>query len=421
MRKKTNVLKDLSTQLAVIYKPVNDLRPYANNARTHSDEQIAQIAQSIARFGFTNPILADPENGVIAGHGRLLAAKKLGLADVPVIELRDLTHAQKAAYVIADNKLALNAGWSVEMLRLEMAQISELGEDLELTGFSEDEIAKLMGDKQGLTEPDAIPENVPPVAKLGDLWELGNHRLICGDSTQQNVVSRLLGLVKPHLMVTDPPYGVEYDPKWRAGAGINKNHQKMGVVANDGNANWREAWALFPGVVAYVWHAGRYASEVQKSLEDCGLIVRCQIVWAKDRFALSRGDYHWQHEPCWYVVRKGATGSWNGDRKQSTLWEIKAREDGGHGHSTQKPVECMKRPILNNSSIGQAVYEPFSGSGTTLIAAEMTGRHCYAIEINPAYLDIAIKRWENFTGEKAKLIDGSTEESARLQIGQAMA
>jgi DNA modification methylase len=196
---------------------------------------------------------------------------------------------------------------------------------------------------------------------------------------------------------------VEYDPKWRADVGVNQNKQKMGKVLNDDKADWREAWALFPGDVAYVWHAGLFAGTVGESLTACGFKLRSQIIWSKDRFALSRGDYHWQHEPCWYAVREKATGHWAGDRKQATLWHIKAREDGGVGHGTQKPVECMKRPIENNSSPGQAVYEPFSGSGTTIIAGEMTGRCVYAMELSPEYVDVAVKRWQDFTGQKATL------------------
>ncbi len=200
----------------------------------------------------------------------------------------------------------------------------------------------------------------------------------------------------------DPPYGVAYDPAWRARAGVNRNKRKLGKVDNDHRADWREAWALFPGDVAYVWHAGRFASVVAASLEACQFTLRAQIIWGKDRFALSRGDYHWQHEPCWYAVRSGAKGHWSGGRSQSTLWTIPARDDQGHGHGTQKPVECMRRPIENNSSPGQAVYDPFVGSGTTIIAAEMTGRVCHAIELDPPYVDVAVKRWQDFTGETAK-------------------
>jgi DNA modification methylase len=205
-------------------------------------------------------------------------------------------------------------------------------------------------------------------------------------------------------MVTDPPYGVEYDAKWREDAGVNGPGAAKGKVLNDDRADWTEAWALFPGDVAYVWHAGLYASTVAESLIKCGFNMRSQIIWAKSNFAMSRGDYHWQHEPCWYAVKKAAKGHWAGDRKQTTIWNIPKPQKSETGHSTQKPVECMKRPIENNSSIGQAVYEPFSGSGTTIIACEMTGRVCYAIELNPAYVDIAVKRWEQFTGQKATLV-----------------
>ena len=204
-------------------------------------------------------------------------------------------------------------------------------------------------------------------------------------------------------MVSDPPYGVTYDPSWRARAGVNLNPGKLGKVVNDDQADWSAAWALFTGDVAYVWHAGKYASVVQASLEKCEFEIRSQIIWAKDRFALSRGDYHWQHEPCWYAVRRKARGCWSGDRSQSTLWNIPAREDQGFGHGTQKPVECMRRPIANNSSAGQAVYDPFVGSGTTIIAGEMTGRCVYGLELNPAYVDVAVIRWQSFTGKTAIL------------------
>ena len=383
---------------------VEALIPYARNSRTHSDAQVAQIAASIREFGFTNPVLVDEANGIIAGHGRVLAARKLKMPDVPAIRLSHLTEAQKRAYVIADNKLALNAGWDIELLRLEINYLRGLEFDVALTGFSTEELDALMAapGTEGLTDPDAIPEAPErPIAVPGDVWLLGRHRLVCGDCTDALAVEKALNGVKPHLMVTDPPYGVEYDPTWRAKAGVNKSKGKLGKVLNDDKADWREAWALFPGEVAYVWHAGLFARDVQESLEACDFQVRSQIIWAKDRFALSRGHYHWQHEPCWYAVR--GTGHWHGDRAQSTLWSIKAREDGGVGHGTQKPVECMKRPIENNSSPGQAVYEPFSGSGTTIIAAEMTGRACHAIELNAAYVDVAVKRWQEFTGQVATL------------------
>ena len=385
--------------------PVTALIPYARNARTHSDAQVAQIAASIREFGFTNPVLVDAEGGVIAGHGRLLAARKLGMAEVPTLELNHLTPAQRRAYVLADNRLALSAGWDADLLRIELGELQDEGFDLALTGFDIDEIAGfLAGSSTGLTDADDIPATPElPVSRLGDVWLLGRHRLVCGDSTDAATVERALNGVRPHLMVTDPPYGVEYDPAWRNRAGLGST-QRVGKVENDDRADWREAWALFPGDVAYVWHGALHATTVAASLEACGFQIRAQVIWAKDRLVLGRGHYHWQHEPCWYAVRDTATGHWAGDRKQTTLWQIASRaQDTETVHGTQKPVECMRRPIENNSSPGQAVYEPFSGSGTTLIAAEQSGRSCHAIELSPAYVDVAVLRWQAFTGQEATL------------------
>ena len=385
--------------------PIADLKPYEKNPRTHSAGQIEQIRKSIREFGFTNPILVDEDGLIVAGHGRLQAAQAEGLVELPAIVMDGLTAAQKRALVIADNQIAVNAGWDADLLREQLEALQEEHFDLSLVGFSEQELESLLAViTEGLTDPDDVPAATDnPVTVLGDVWLLGKHRLVCGDSTTVEAVDACLNGVTPHLMVTDPPYGVEYDPAWRAKAGINKNTRKMGKVENDDRADWSEAWALFPGEVAYVWHGGLQAALVAQSLEASKFAIRSQIIWAKDRFALSRGDYHWQHEPCWYAVRAGAAGHYDGGRKQSTVWNIPARDDSGVGHSTQKPAECMKRPIENNSSPGQAVYEPFSGSGTTIIAAEMTGRCCHAIELSPAYVDVAIKRWQNFTGKAAVL------------------
>jgi DNA modification methylase len=316
---------------------------------------------------------------------------------------RGWSEAQKRAYVIADNKLALNAAWDEAMLRLEMSDLRDLGANLNLIGFSDDELAGIFAKADGgLTDPDDVPPAPKePVSRSGDVWLLGQHRLACGDCTDRAVVDATLGGVLPHLMVTDPPYGVEYDPTWRMRQGASGRSNKMGVVLNDDRADWREAWSLFPGDVAYVWCASTHNDVAIASLEACGFKRRSQIIWSKDRFALGRGDYHWQHEPCWYALKGSA--HWCGGRNQSTVWTIPAREDSGHGHGTQKPVECMRRPILNNSSAGQAVYDPFLGSGTTVIAAEMSGRACHAIELNPVYVDVAVRRWEAFTGKTALL------------------
>lgn len=389
--------------------PIDALVPYARNARTHSDAQVGQIAASMREWGWTNPVLVDEEGGVIAGHGRILAARKLGFAEVPVMVAKGWTKAQKRAYVLADNQLALNAGWDPDILRTELQELSIDGFDLDLTGFPD--IEALMAETTaGLTDPDDTPEApAEPVSELGDVWLLGRHRIVCGDSTTVEAVDKALNGVKPHLMVTDPPYGVEYDAGWRVSAGVGGEGSAVGKVLNDGRADWTEAWALFPGEVAYVWHAGLFAGVVAESLQECGFKLRSQIIWAKSNFAIGRGDYHWQHEPCWYAVKDGKTGHYAGDRKQTTLWQIPKPQKSETGHSTQKPVECMKRPIENNSSPGQAVYEPFSGSGTTIIAAEMTGRVCHAIELSPAYVDVAVTRWQLFTGEIATLEgDGRT-------------
>jgi len=254
----------------------------------------------------------------------------------------------------------------------------------------------------GLTDEDEVPAvQETAVTRPGDLWLLADHRLLCGDATDQGAVSTLLGESEPPLMVTDPPYGVEYDPSWRHRAGVNRS-SRVGKVRNDERADWGAAWALFPGDIAYVWHGALHSTTVAESLQRQGFSVRAQIIWAKERLVIGRGDYHWQHEPCWYAVRK--KGHWTGDRKQTTLWTVPSGgQDTDTVHGTQKPVECMRRPMLNNSEAGQFVYDPFLGSGTTLIAAEVTGRICLAIELDPLYVDVSIRRWEAFTGRKAKL------------------
>lgn len=421
------VKKGQAAKYEIEWRSVDQLIPYARNSRTHSKDQVAQIAASIREFGWTNPILVDGDGTIIAGHGRVMAARKLGEKEVPCIELGHLTEAQKRAYVIADNQLALNAGWDAEMLKVEIAELVDADFDLGLLGFDDAMLAGLTGvETEGLTDPDDVPEPpATPVTVLGDVWVMGRHRIICGSSTEADTVAKLLLDVKPHLMVTDPPYGVEYDASWRddrlGKTGVTGTAK--GKVLNDDKADWRDAWALFPGDVAYVWHAGLRAREVVESLEVCGFKMRAQIIWAKSSLAMSRGHYHFQHEPCWYAVRErsGATAHWSGDRKQSTLWQIDKPRKSETGHSTQKPIECMKRPIENNSNPGQAIYEPFSGSGTTIIAGEMTGRHIYAVELNPSYVDVAVKRWQEFTGQQA-ILDGdgrSFDEIAGTRLQKA--
>lgn len=398
-------------------RPIAELKPSLRNVRLHSEKQIDQIRASLRDFGWTTAVLVDEEGQIIAGHGRVEAAKREGITEVPVAVASGWSETQRRAYALADNKIALNSTWDDAGLGLELGELSGLGVDLGTLGFEDSEIAAVLGTggHTGLTDPEETPEPpATPVSTRGDLWALGRHRLICGNSVSAEDVKRVLGDVTPHLMVTDPPYGVEYRPNWRNEAALCRRGA-VGEVLNDDNADWRNAWRLFPGDVAYVWHAGIHARTVIESLEATGFVIRSQIIWDKTRLVISRSHYHWQHEPCWYAVRKGKSGHWSGDRKQTTVWAI-THQKSETGHGTQKPIECMKRPIENNSSPGQAIYEPFSGSGTTIIAAEMTGRSCHAIELNPAYVDVAVRRWQEFTGQKATLEgDGRTFDEIAVE------
>jgi len=396
-----------SDPLRLEFWPLDRLVPSPRNARTHSDAQVAEIAGSIRAFGFTNPILVGEEGDVIAGHGRLAAARKLGLSEVPVIPLRGLTEMQRRQLVLADNRIAMNAGWDLEMLGLELKGLTELGADLSMLGFTAKELSDALtpANTGGLTDEDDVPALAEAaVSRIGDVWLLGPHRIACGDSTDADTVKALIDDLHPPLMVTDPPYGVDYDPTWRHRAGVNRSG-RVGKVRNDERADWGAAWALFPGAIAYVWHGALHATTVAESLVRQGFGIQAQIIWAKERLVIGRGDYHWQHEPCWYAVR--TKGHWTGDRKQTTLWTIgSGGQDTETAHGTQKPVECMRRPIRNNSSPGEAVYDPFLGSGTTLIAAQTTGRVCLGLELDPTYVDVAVRRWQAFTGETATLLAG---------------
>lgn len=391
--------------------PIASLVEDPSNVRTHGEKNIASIKGSLLKFGQQKPIVVGPGNVVIAGNGTIAAAKALGWTTISIVR-SDLVGAQATAFAIADNRSAELAEWDDENLKKQLVAIQ--ADDAELaraTGFLDDEIAQLCADVDGVTE-DEVPEPpVDPVTKLGDLWILGEHRLLCGDSTKADNVERLLENRKPFLMVTDPPYGVEYDPKWRLDAGLNKEHQTRaeGVVENDNLVDWTESYKHFPGHVAYVWHAGRFAADLVVNLRDAGFGIRTQIIWAKKSLVIGRGHYHWQHEPCWYAVRKGGSAKWCGDRTQSTIWDIANMhrtqgnvDDGKTSHSTQKPVECMARPIRNHGGKDDDVYDPFLGSGTTLIAAEQLGRRCFGIEISPAYCDVIVERWEKLTGKKAE-------------------
>jgi len=403
--------------------PFSELIPDARNANKGTKRGGDLVKKSLREYGAGRSILLDKNNRVIAGNKTLEQAStgKSGIKGVRVVESDgtdliavrrtdlDLEHDAKAkSLAIADNRAGeLSLDWDPDILK-------SLETEIELGDFwQDDELAELLGRASNalLTDEDEAPP-VPKeaVSKLGDLYFLGKHRLLCGDSTNAEDVARLMSSEKPLLMVTDPPYGVDYDPKWRLDAGVNKPWQTRakGKVRNDDQVDWGPAWALFSGDVAYVWHAGSHASAVQTSLESAGFAIRCQIIWAKPSLVIGRGHYHWQHEPCWYAVRAKGTGHWAGDRKQSTLWEIANMhrtqgkvDDGKTIHGTQKPVECMRRPVLNNSKPGDAVYDPFCGSGTTIIACETENRRCFAMEIDPLYCDVIIQRYEAATGIKA--------------------
>ena len=388
---------------------VVDLVEHPRNPNKHSDKQIALLAKIIRNQGWRNPIVVSADSGfIVAGHGRLMAAKVLNVEQVPVDYQPFDNEAEEYAHLIADNRIAELA----EADKSELAKlVRELEDkiDLDLTGFDAPSLEELLATKEE-KQVDAEPKTdkaaelqVKWKTEKGQLWKLGEHRLLCGDSTNAKDVERVLGDDKADIMVTDPPYGVNYDPSWRAEAGMTVNENKLGKVQNDDIADWTPAWQLFDGDVCYVYHAGAKAGTVQQSLEDSGFNIRSQIIWSKDKMALSRGDYHWQHEPCWYGVRDGKKGNRTEDRTQTTVWQIAAREDSGHGHGTQKPVECMARPIRNHHC--STVYEPFSGSGTTIIACEQLDKKCRAIEIDPNYVAVALERYVDATGKEPVLLN----------------
>ena len=392
---------------------VDKLIPYAKNSRTHSDQQVAQIAASIKEFGFRNPILVDGV-GIIAGHGRLMAAQKLGLDKVPTIDCSDMTPSQKKAYIIADNKLALNAGWDTAMLTIEMQELEVEGFDLELLGFDDKELNALLEPEivDGLTDEDEVPE-LPeePKSKLGDIYILGNHRLMCGDSTSIDAVEKMMDGDKASLVVTDPPWNVAY------GTNLANNAQgyKQRTIMNDNfetTQEWEDFLSGFMGnIIAFsmkgcpiycVMGASEWPA-IDKALRDGGFHWSSTIIWAKDTLVLSRKDYHTQYEPIWYGWKDDGPRIWTvQDRKQSDVWECK-RPKRSELHPTTKPVELIERAVLNSSNAGTIVFEPFGGSGSTLIACEKTGRKARLMELDPKYCDVIVKRWEDFTGQKAVL------------------
>lgn len=384
-------------------RAVGDLIPFARNSRTHSDQQVTQIAASIREFGWTNPILVDGENGIIAGHGRLMAARKLGIEQVPVIVLDHLTNAQKRALIIADNKLALNAGWDMDLLSSEIEGLGEEGFDLSLLGFNEDELAALLAEKtEGLVDADDIPE-VPaePVSVLGDVWLLGKHRVLCGDSTSIDAMDALMGGVLADMWLTDPPYNVAYEGKTKDALTI----QNDSMGDDQFRAFLRDAYiaansVLKPGAVFYIWHADSEGYNFRGAAFDAGWKVRQCLIWKKSVMVMGRQDYQWRHEPCLYGWKEGAGHLWASDRKQTTILEFDKPQRNGE-HPTMKPVALFEYQMLNNTKGGDVVLDSFGGSGTTLIAAEKNGRVARLMELDPKYCDVIVKRWQDFTGQQA--------------------
>ncbi len=389
-----------------------DLRPWERNPKRMSKAQAARLEASTGKLGRAGVLLVGPQDAdgkrpLYDGHQRAKVWGALyGVAtEVTALEAdRMLTDEERRATSLLTVTAAASFDWDA----LSSWDVGELV----TWGLDTDLLAQWNDDAANLREMIEAEQEEPPAdpgpqldraeelrekwgVEAGQLWRLGEHRLICGDCTDAEVVARVLQGETPMLMVTDQPYGVEYDPTWRADAGVNKSDGKMGLVENDDRADWREAWRRFLGNVVYLWHDAKRTKEAQESLESCGFSVVNQIVWVKDRFALSRGDYHWRHESCLYAVRNGANHLWSGARDQSTVWEIPRADDAGHGHGTQKPLECMERPIRNHEG---DVYEPFCGSGTTIVAAHRQGRRCFAVEIEPKYVAVTLQRWADMTG-----------------------
>jgi DNA modification methylase len=383
----------ISIETEIVVVPITEIREYEFNNQKHEENRVDELCESIKSFGFKSPIQVDEDGVILCGHKRFYAAQKLEMMKVPVMYVRNLDDLQKRAYRIFDNKSTKDSNYHLHNLDLELNYMSDQGFDLTPLGLGE--LRDIFEKEEPEVEEDeapAEPSEDELYIALGDVIELGRHRVVCGDSTDPDVVAICqLDDMSPVLMVTDPPYGVEYDPSFRS-----DNPKKQGKVANDDEWNWEATWQSWDSDIAYVWHAGKFTDLVLTTLRTAGYEPISQIIWAKDRFAMSRGDYHWKHEPCWYTVKKGKKHNWQGARDQHTLWEIKAREDDGHGHGTQKPIECMARPIRNNTAPGEIVCDPFLGSGTTLIAAEQLGRTCIGTEIEPKYCQVIIERYRKY-------------------------
>ena len=409
------------TNLQVVAWPVDKLIPYARNARTHSDDQVAQIAASIAEFGWTNPILAGADGIIIAGHARLLAARKLGMTEVPVIVLDHLTETERRALVLADNRLALNAGWDEEMLRVELESIRDDGFDLDLIGFTDDELEDLLRepeeDHAGNTDEDAVPE-APDTATTvaGDVWVLGEHRLLCGDATQMEAVQKVLAGALADMVFTDPPYNVNYGATMK-----DKLRGKKRKIANDNLGQNFEQFlkdalvnllAVTKGAI-YVCMSSSELHTLHRAFTEAGGHWSTFVIWAKNTFTMGRSDYQRQYEPILYGWKDGTDHFWCGARDQGDVWLVK-KPVANDLHPTMKPVELVERAIRNSSKGRDTVLDPFGGSGSTLIACEKSGRQARVIELEPKYCDVIVARWQEFTGKQARL-EQKQEDQCQLQ------
>ena len=385
---------------------VDKLIPYARNSRTHSDAQVSKIASSIKEFGFLNPIITDGKNGIVAGHGHVMAAQKLGLKELPVIEASHLTEAQKRAYVIADNRLALDAGWDNDMLKVELQELSDLDFDLSLTGFDEKELDGFLepDPTEGLTDEDAVPEAPEaPVTVEGDVWLLGRHRLMCGDSTSVEHLEKLCQSQLVDMWLTDPPYNVAYEGKTKDAMTIkNDKMDDAGFRQFLCDAYTAADAVMKKGAVFYIWHADSEGYNFRGAAHDAGWQVRQCLIRKKQTMVMGRQDYHWKHEPCLYGWKDGAAHLWATDRKQTTILEFDRPSRNGE-HPTMKPVELFEYQMLNNTKGSDLVLDSFAGSGTTAIACEKHGRMARLMELDPKYCDVIIKRWQDFTGKQATL------------------
>ena len=385
--------------------PIDRLIPYARNSRTHSDAQVAQIAASIKEWGWTTPVLVDEDSGIIAGHGRVMAAQKLALKEVPVMVATGWSEAQKKAYVLADNQLALNAGWDTDLLKVELQEISGLDFDMGLMGFSDDFLQSVLVEPtEGLTDEDAVPEAPEhPVTVEGDMWLLGRHRLMCGDSTSIEHLERLCNGQLVDMWLTDPPYNVAYEGKTKDALTIkNDKMDESGFRQFLCDAYSAADAVMKKGAVFYIWHADSEGYNFRGAAHDAGWTVRQCLIWKKQTMVMGRQDYHWKHEPCLYGWKDGAAHLWATDRKQTTILEFD-RPSRNAEHPTMKPVELFEYQMLNNTKGSDLVLDSFAGSGTTAIACEKHGRMARLMELDPKYCDVIIKRWQDFTGQQATL------------------